>query len=205
MTTQPISEQDEAMYWATKASDAHRNVQDIVQASAGKWQAGITAFLGAYATVGFIVGPTTLAGIPSLNWKFAVVSILGLAAVFGIVAAALAYLAANGWPRVVKDAPLTGPQAAEMALRGAHSSRCQLRWATILAVIAGFLAILGSYLILFLASSTPAPHAVVVTPRAAYCGTLQTTNGVSSVLVAKGKQIPVAGGTMTIVSSCGGS
>ena len=64
MTNPLASEQDEAVYWASKASDAHRNVLDTVQASAGKWQAGITAFLGAYATVGFVVGPTTLAGLP---------------------------------------------------------------------------------------------------------------------------------------------
>ncbi len=73
--------------------------------------------------------------------------------------------------------------------------------------IGGSLAIVGSFLGLAvgLVTSAPAPHAVVVTPTAAYCGTLQTTNGVTSVLVAKGKQIPVAGGTMTIVSSCGES
>ena len=41
------TEQDEALYWAGKAADAHHNAQDIVQASAGKWQAAIAAFLGA--------------------------------------------------------------------------------------------------------------------------------------------------------------
>ena len=71
----------------------------------------------------------------------------------------------------------------------------------------GLFAIVGSFgsLALSLLPSAPAPYAVLVTPATAYCGTLDTTNGVTSVLLANGKQIPVAGGTMTIVSSCGGS
>jgi hypothetical protein len=207
MPTQPISEQDEAVYWAAKASDAHRNVLDIVQGSAGKWQAGITAFLGAYATVGFLVGPTTLAGLPSYASKVGVIIVLGLAGGFGLIADVLAYLAANGFPRVLEDRPLTGPQVATNALRGAKTSRRQLRWAMTMAGIAGFFAIVGSFCILAfsLLTSTPAPYAVLVTPTAAYCGTLDTTNGVTSVLLASGKPIQVAGGTMTIVTSCGGS
>jgi hypothetical protein len=76
-----------------------------------------------------------------------------------------------------------------------------------MAGIAGFFAIVGSFCILAfsLLTSTPAPYAVLVTPTAAYCGTLDTTNGVTSVLLASGKPIRVAGGTMTIVTSCGGS
>ena len=207
MTSQPVSEQDKAVYWAAKASDAHRTVLDIVQASAGKWQAGITAFLGAYATVGFLVGPTTLAGLPSFASKVGVIIVLGLAGAFGLVAVVLAYLAANGFPRVLEDRPLTGPQVAVNALSGAKTSRCQLRWAMIMAGIGGFFAIVGSFCILAfsLLTSAPAPSAVLVTPTAAYCGTLDTTNGETSVLLTNGKHIPVAGGTMTIVSSCGGT
>ncbi len=72
---------------------------------------------------------------------------------------------------------------------------------------AGLCAVVGSFCILAfsLLTSPPAPNAVVVTPRAAYCGTLDTTNGVTFVRLANGTKIPVAGGTMTIVSSCGGS
>ena len=175
--------------------------------SAGKWQAGITAFLGAYATVGFIVGPATLAGIPSLAWKLFIVIILGLAGVCGLKAVWFAYRAAYGWPRVVEGAALTGPKMAEIELLGAEKSRAWLDKAKRWAGIGGLFAIVGSYwsLLAGLVASAPAPHAVVVTPTAAYCGTLQTTNGVTSVLVAKGKQFPVADGTMTIVSSCGGT
>jgi hypothetical protein len=77
----------------------------------------------------------------------------------------------------------------------------------IMAGIGGFLAIAGSFAILAvsLVTSAPAPDAVLVTPTAAYCGTLHTTNGAAFVLLANGKQVPVAGETMTIVSSCGGS
>src|SRR5487761_1138494 len=107
MTSPLASEQDEAVYWASKASGAHRNVLDTVQASAGKWQAGITAFLGAYATVGFVVGPTTLASLPSFTSKAITVVVLGLAGVFGLTAVLLAYRAANGFPVVKEDHPLT--------------------------------------------------------------------------------------------------
>jgi hypothetical protein len=73
--------------------------------------------------------------------------------------------------------------------------------------IGGFFAVAGSFAILAfsLLASPAAPSAVLVTPSAAYCGTLQTTNGATSVLLANGTQIPAKGGTITIVSSCGGS
>ena len=98
------TEQEEALYWAGKASDAHRNVQDTVQTSAGKWQAAIAAFLGAYATVGFVVGPTTLASHPPSGWKVAIVIILGLAGLIGLCAVILANRAAAGFPRIVDPA-----------------------------------------------------------------------------------------------------
>jgi hypothetical protein len=202
-----VSEQDEALYWAAKASDAHHNVLDTVQASAGKWQAAIAAFLGAYATIGFVVGPTTLSSLPPTDWKYVIVAALGLAGIIGIIAVVLANRAADGFPVVKQDLPLTGPQMAAAALQGAQNSRALLRKAIWVAAIAGCLAILGSFGILAtgLLTSAPAPDAVLVTRSGAYCGTLGTTNGVASVLLSDGKRIPVAGGTITMVSSCGGS
>jgi hypothetical protein len=207
MTSALANEQDEAVYWASKASDAHRNVLDVVQASAGKWQAGITAFLGAYATVGFVVGPTTLASLPSLTAKVITIVVLGLAGTSGLYAVVFAYLAANGFPQVEVDKPLTGRQMADLALNGARTARARLRVAMVAAGIGGFFAVVGSFAILAfsLLASPAAPSAVLVTPSAAYCGTLQTTNGATSVLLANGTQIPAKGGTITIVSSCGGS
>lgn len=207
MTSPLASEQDEAVYWASKASGAHRNVLDTVQASAGKWQAGITAFLGAYATVGFVVGPTTLASLPSFTSKAITVVVLGLAGVFGLTAVLLAYRAANGFPVVKEDHPLTGPQMADLALTAAKTARARLTTAIYAAGIGGFFAVVGSFAILAfsLLASAPAPSAVLVTPSSAYCGTLQTTNGITSVLLANGQHIAAKGGTLTIVSSCGGS
>ena len=131
------TEQEEALYWAGKASDAHRNVQDTVQTSAGKWQAAIAAFLGAYATVGFVVGPTTLASLPPSGWKVAIVIILGLAGLIGLCAVILANRAAAGFPRIV-DQPITGPQMAAAALDGARLSRKYLRTAVWLAAFSRF-------------------------------------------------------------------
>jgi hypothetical protein len=201
------SELDEALYWAGKAADAHHNVQDTVQASAGKWQAAIAAFLGAYATVGFVVGPTTLASLPPSGWKYAVVAVLGLAGAIGLVAVVYANKAAQGFPRVEQNIPLSGPQVAANALEGAKQSRIRLRRAIEAAAAAGFLAILGSFGILAVGmlASTPAPTAVVVTSGGAYCGTLDTTSGVLSLHLSDGRVVPAAGGTVTVVSSCGGS
>jgi hypothetical protein len=207
MTNPLTSEQDEAVYWASKASDAHRNVLDIVQASAGKWQAGITAFLGAYATVGFVVGPTTLAGLPDLASKVITVVVLGLAGVFGLYAVVHAYRAANGFPTVMKGNPLTGPQMAKLALSNAEAAQALLTKAVRAAAIGGSFAVAGSFTIVVfsLLASAPAPSAVLVTPSAAYCGTLQTTNGVTSLHLANGQNVAAKGGTITIVTSCGGS
>jgi hypothetical protein len=201
------TERDEALYWAGKAADAHHNVQDTVQASAGKWQAAIAAFLGAYATVGFVVGPTALASLPPSAWKYVIVVILGLAGFIGLIAVILANRAADGFPKVEQAIPLTGPQMAAAALKGAKPSRKLLREAILGAAIAGTLAIVGSFGILAvgLLSPSPAPTVVIVTNSGAYCGTLNTTNGTTSVLVCNGKLIPAKGGTITVVTSCGGS
>jgi len=200
------TEQDEALYWAGKAADAHHNVQDTVQASAGKWQAAIAAFLGAYATVGFVLGPTTIASLPSSFWKYVIVIVLGLAGFIGLIAVILANRAAEGFPHVEQTIPLTGPQMAAAALDGAKRSRKLLQQAIVGAAIAGTLAILGSFGILAVGSlsPTPAPTVIVITHSGAYCGTLSTTNGATSVLLSSGKIISAEGGTITVVASCGG-
>jgi hypothetical protein len=201
------TEQDEALYWAGKAADAHHNAQDIVQASAGKWQAAIAAFLGAYATVGFVLGPTTLASLPTSFWKYVIVIVLGLAGFIGLIAVVFANKAAEGFPRVEQAIPLTGPRLAAAALDGAKRSRKLLQQAINSAAIAGTLAILGSFGILAvgLLSPTPAPTVVVSTHAGTYCGMLNTTNGAASVLLPNGKIISADGGTITVVTSCGGS
>ena len=201
------SEQDEALYWAGKAADAHHSVQDTVQTSAGKWQVAIAAFLGAYATVGFVVGPTALASLPPSAWKYVIVVILGLAGFIGLIAVILANRAAEGFPKVEQAIPLTGPLMAASALAGAKRSRQLLRQAILGAAIAGTLAIVGSFGILAvgLLSPAPAPTVVVVLHSGAYCGTLNTTNGTASVLLPSGELIPAKDGTITVVTSCGGS
>lgn len=201
------TEQDEALYWAGKAADAHHNVLVTVQASAGKWQAAIAAFLGVYATVGFVVGPTTLASLPPSGWKYVIVVVLGVAGFIGLIAVILANKAANGFPKVEQAFPLTGPQVAAAALAGAKKSRKLLRKAILGAAAAGTLAIVGSFGILAvgLLSPAPAPTVVIVTGGGAYCGALNTTNGNASVLLSTGKLISAKGAIITVVTSCGGS
>jgi hypothetical protein len=202
-----VSEQDEAAYWAGKASDAHHNVMDTVQASAGKWQAAIAAFLGAYATIGFVVGPTTIGYLPSSSWKYVILAVLGLAGLIAFVAVILANKAAEGFPRVEQDLPMTGPQMAANALAGAKQSRKLLRKAIAAAAVAGGLAILGSYGILAngILTSPSAPSAVLSTRFGVFCGTLTTKDGVVYLSLPNGSQIRARGGSITVVTSCGNS
>ncbi len=151
--------------------------------------------------------PPTLASLPPSAWKYVIVVVLGVAGLIGLIAVILANKAAEGFPKVEQDIPLTGPQMAAVALDGAKRSRKLLRQAILGAAIAGTLAIVGSFGILAvgLLSPTPAPTVVVVTPSGAYCGTLSTTNGATSVLLSSGKLISAKAGTITVVTSCGGS
>ncbi|HTX01208.1 MAG TPA: hypothetical protein VMD59_20660 [Acidimicrobiales bacterium] len=201
------SELDEALYWAGKAADAHHNALDIVQSSAGKWQAAIAAFLGAYATVGFVVGPTTLAELPASGWKYFILASLSAAGAVALGAVFYANRAAQGYPRVVEKHPLSGPEVARRTIEGARSCRNLLNRAMALAAVAGTLALAGSIGILAtgLVSSSPAPTVVLTSPTGTWCGTLDTTKGVVSVLLSSGTVVPATGGTITVVTACGGS
>ena len=142
------------------------------------------------------------------GWKYVILAVLGLAAAIAVVAVVYANRAAEGFPKVEQDFPLTGPQMAANALAGAKQSRRLLRKAIVAAAIAGVLAVSGSFGILAygLTASAPALTALLTTHSASYCGTLQTnSDGVVSLLLSNGKQVRAKGGTITIVTSCGGS
>src|SRR5258706_9919343 len=126
---------DEARYWATKAADAHHNMLDTIQNSAGKWQIAIAAFLGVYSTAGFIMSPDKLDPLPVRGWTEAsLLATYGAAGVCGISAIILASLASARIPQILTGEPITGSRMRELVTNRAKSARRQLKFAVILAL-----------------------------------------------------------------------
>jgi hypothetical protein len=197
---------DEARFWSTKAADAHHSMLETVQASAGKWQAALAAFLGVYATVGFVLGPDKLAALPVHGAaEIGLLVAYALAGILGLIAIILANLAAQGIPEILTRTVVTGETYYELVRSRAKTASVQLRCAIILAAAAGILVIAGSaYLLIAGVVAANHPHATVVSPSSAYCGELLNSNGNLSLRLPTGKIVPLAGGFLTQVSSCPG-
>jgi hypothetical protein len=200
------SELEEALYWEGQAVDAHHSTLGDVRATASKWQAGISAFLGVYATVGFVVGPTTLSTWPVSgalrNVILVALSVAGLAAIFAVYSA---NRASEGIPKIIVDQPLTGRRLEHDTLALAIKAKGQLTRAMVLAGIAGLLIVGSSLTLLTEGVLTPnsAPKALVVSSGQTYCGSIQTVDGVVSLRFSNGKSMAVNGTPLTVVSSCG--
>jgi hypothetical protein len=200
------TERDEALYWANQAVLAHRDMATSVRASAGKWQAAIIAYLGAYATVNFVIGPTTLATLPVSGWQQdAILAAMCLAGLVAVAAVVLANMAAQGLPNVHENDTLTGQRLAKLTLSGAKQARRQLDRAIVLAAAAGALAVVAAMSILAAAvlATKPPPNAVLQTRTESYCGSIATADGIASLKLSSGQFVPVDGGKLTLVSSCG--
>lgn len=199
------SEQDEAVFWAGKAVDAHHDMLDTVQAAAGKWQAAITAFLGVYATVGLVLGPTQLATLPGRLWlKIVIVAGYLVAGLIAIYAVWNANQAAQGVPVVFRDQPLTGLEMERSTRIAAFEGRKRLKEAIRGAQVAGGLVLSVSVClaIISLCLAPPAPSATLVTRRGSYCGTIATVKGSLFIQLSGGVRLPVRGGTLTVVTAC---
>jgi hypothetical protein len=199
-----MSKLDEARFWDAKLTDAHHNMLDTVQASAGKWQAAIAAFLGVYATVGFVLTPDKLAALPVrgaaeivLLAAYAVAGALGLAAVI------TANLAAQGIPEV-RNEVLGSEDYYQLVRKRAEDASNQLQWAMKLAALAGILAVVGSVCLLIAGViSANHPMATVITAQNAYCGELLDSHGTLELKLPTGIIMSIPGGsTVTSVNSC---
>jgi hypothetical protein len=200
------SEQDEALFWASKALDSHHGTLDTAQAAAGKWQAGIAAFLGAYATVGFVVGPTTLASLPVTGAvRDVILAAMCLAGLIAIVAVWSANRASTPIPKLETTSVLTGLELAQQSIEGTQKVLRLLKRAIVLSAVAGVLAVGASVAVLIagVVAPTPTQHAILVTSSGAYCGSVITTNGRVSIVLTNGEAMSAKGGTISIVSSCG--
>ena len=198
------TELDEYRYWAAQQVDASHNMLQTVQTSAGKWQTVLTAFLGAYATVGFLITPDKLAALPVHGAAEVVVLIAyGLAGALGIAAVVLASLAAQGIPQVRIREIITGPQYRQIVTDAAVKADKQLRIAIALTGAAGIAALTASaYLLVAGVIAANHPDATVVSPQGAYCGQLVNSDGKLTLLLPTGRVVPVAGSSLTQVSSC---
>ena len=201
-----IGEQQEALYWEGKAVDVHHDVLETVRSAATKWQAGIATFLGAYATVGFVVGPTTLETLPVTGaLRDVILSSMCLAGLVAIVAVWSANQASTGVPKVITNRILTGAELATNTLNTAVRAQRYLTRAILFAGVAGLLVVASSMSVLAagVLAPTPVPKAILVLPAGTYCGTMTTQDGRVFISLANGTLVPASGGTLTVVSSCG--
>jgi hypothetical protein len=131
---------DEYRFWTTKLADASHNMLQTVQTAAGKWQAAIAAFLGAYATIGFLLTPDKLASLPVHGTtELVLLAVYGLAGVLGIVAVVLSNLAAQGIPQIRLRTITTGTQYRQQVTDAAVTADRQLKIAMVVAGCAGTL------------------------------------------------------------------
>jgi hypothetical protein len=200
------SQLDEYRFWDTKLADAHHNMLDTIQASAGKWQAAIATFLGVYATVGFVLTPDKLATLPVRGpAEIGLLTAYAAAGALGLVAVIMANLASQGIPQV-RNETLGSEDYYQLVKKRAEDAGAQLLWAMKMAAIAGILAVAGSvYLLVAGVISANHPMATVVTPQSAYCGELLNPHGTLELSLPTGTIMSIPGGsTITSVSSCPG-
>lgn len=198
------SEQEEAQYWASQTITAHRGELEWVRTSATKWQAGIAAFLGVYATVGFVTGPSTLATLPVSDWiRIPILFGLCLAGVAAITATFKVLAVSAGLPKPQDGYPLTGvsyfEQVRDGAIIGSKKLKSSKRWAAIAGslVLASSMGILAAGVI----ATTPAAKAILVTTKGTYCGPMSTVKGVVYLTI-NGKLMSAKNGALTLVPSC---
>jgi hypothetical protein len=195
---------DEAKFWSARAADAHHNLLETIQSSAGKWQAAIAAFLGLYATTGFVLGPDKLSSLPVQgDLETGLLAAYGAAGVCGISAVIFANLASQGIPEILTGRAITGPEMRQLASARARRARRQLGWAIKLAAIAGLLVIgVSAFLLVAGIRASNHPDATVVTKTGAYCGELLNVGGALQVRLPSGTLVPLANSSLTPVTSC---
>jgi hypothetical protein len=195
---------DEVTYWQNQAVDAHHNLLATIQSAAGKWQAAIAAFLGLYATTGFVLGPDKLATLPVHgNVEIGIVVAFFIAGIVGIIAVIMANLAAQGIPEIFTGTPVTGPLMYQLVSSRARSARCQLHWAMGLAGAAGVLILVISGFLLGAGIRAQAhPSDILINTGHAYCGLLIHHAGQVGVKPPGGAFVSAAGGSLTPVNAC---
>jgi hypothetical protein len=196
--------EDEYRFWSNKIADDSRNRLETIKSSAGKWQATLAAFLGVYATVGFILSPDKLATLPVHGTAEIILFIgYGLAGALGITAVIILAAISAQRPKIDIDKPLTGLTYHEIVMGQAVTASHRFRLAIAFAAVAGFVSITGSgYLLIAGVVATNHPHATLVSPTGAYCGELLNSNGKLSLRLQTGEIISVTGGSLTPVNSC---
>lgn len=195
---------DEVLYWQNQAVDAHHDLLKTIQTSAGKWQAAIAAFLGLYATAGFILGPDKLATLPVHgSVEIGTVVAYGVAGLVGISALVLANFAAQGIPEILSGTPVTGPLMYKLVTTRAMMARRQLGWAIGLAGVAGILILaISGFLLGAGIRAQGRPTDILINTGHAYCGVLVNVAGQVGVKPLHGKFVSAAGGSLTPVNAC---
>lgn len=196
---------DEMAFWQTKALDAHHNLLDTIQNSAGKWQAAIAAFLGVYATTSFVLGPDKLATLPVHGGvEIGTVIIYGIAGIIGVIALLLANLASQGIPQIMSGTPVTAQLMYELVTRRAMTARSRLRWSMRLAGVAGILILaISGFLLGAGIRAQDHPDYILISSTESICGPLtHFPDGEVGIQLPNGFLISAAGASLTPVNSC---
>jgi hypothetical protein len=157
-----VPKEQEARYWPSADAFASTvpNALTSVQASAGKWQTGLTAILGIVGAVALIGGRDTLQQLGP-DSKVLLISLATLALLANLAAISLATLANVGVPRMTR---IKGPEdlmdADLRPLRQTRRAIDRLRWAIVSALLA-FLASIAAVGVLWLAPGKTAAQPLV--------------------------------------------
>lgn len=167
---------DQAL-WETERIKAQHAQLDNVRATAGKYQAIISAILGSFVTAGFVWGPEQLEKFPITGQaRTAALAVVCAAGLAGLAAAVLSALAATGYPKVTDDAP---GRFKQRVIKATNTSLKYLACAVRFAAVSALLILAVTSWTLFVAAgkskAPPEPPTVLVQQAGhSVCGDLAT-------------------------------
>jgi hypothetical protein len=173
---------DDDAWWRDEQITRNRQALADVRAASAKWEASITGFLGVFAAVAFLAGPSALADVGSPGLARLGLTIIGIAFALAFVARVLVADVGNATPAFGRTPTIR--EYRERSWDAANIGAEKLNDARWLAIAAALLLAVASLATAFAAVGGPssAPLALVRTPSGIICGELTTADsGVVSV------------------------
>lgn len=166
--------EDDELFWRDRLQAKRRSAPEDVRASAAKWEASLTAFLGVFAAVSFLVGPKTLTDVER-DFALFGISVIGIAFAVALYARVMLADVANATP--VYGRALTPLQYRAKSWEAAEAGAEKLRRSRELAIWAAVIVAVGTSVVAYGAvEEKPAatPKAMVRTTTETLCGELST-------------------------------
>lgn len=193
----------EDRHWEQKLTELRHSQLDSVRASAAKWLATISTFLGVFGLVSIAEGTSKISEL-SADSADLVMKATGIAAGMALIAIGLAAYAAQGFPLRRRR-----PTAAALRRWSRNSTRAAvytLRLSQILAVGAAIVVLGGSLLVFAQSEPKSAPaatKAIVIQGGSARCGELVVSGETLGVATPAGVVELATGVTqITFVNEC---